>query len=280
MIVERRFDITQQYDHWFNIALGLARLMGEEGRQLFHDVSQFHCTYDKHNCDLCYNNALKSERRGEKETSYKTFLYYAKEAGIDPQSDITDIPSYDIIDDKYDKLQNIPVFDGLLTDVGMSETSETEVTEVVSATGETAEPELTDEAEDVEPVAADAEEVESGCMRSDAGGSNSLGYSFSDKIVHDDWPAILWKYLDCMDNPQDRDKIILAIIVMASGIIGGASYVDGKRAGVYGIYGNRIVYANLYLALFGPPATNKGELADIGHIVDSIQNVMNKEYEQ
>lgn len=119
MIVKRRIEITQQYDHWFNIALGLARLMGEEGRQLFHDVSQFHCTYDKHNCDMCYNNALRSERREGKEITYKTFLYYAEEAGIDIHSDITDMPSYDIIDGKREKIVEIPVFDDLMTDVGM-----------------------------------------------------------------------------------------------------------------------------------------------------------------
>lgn len=145
---------------------------------------------------------------------------------------------------------------------------------------ETAESALAQEAEATVTDEVVREEGEKKSRQADDTYSNISGYSFSDKILHDNWPSILWIFLNSIDNPQDRDKIILATIGFVSGIIGGASYVDGKRAGVYGCYQNRIVYANLYLALYGPPATNKGELADIGHIADPIQTEMEEKYAQ
>lgn len=79
-IEANRTDITSTYSDWVNIGFAFADEFGENGRNLFHRVSQFYPDYSATECDKQFDNCLKSKGHG---VSLKTFFYLAKDAGID-----------------------------------------------------------------------------------------------------------------------------------------------------------------------------------------------------
>ena len=76
-IKDERIDITDQYSHWLNLGFALATF-GEDGRELFHTISQFHQEYDAKKTDEKFSNCIKSTRF----TSPAYFFSRAKECGI------------------------------------------------------------------------------------------------------------------------------------------------------------------------------------------------------
>lgn len=79
-IEANRTDITSSYSDWVNVGFAFADEFGENGRNLFHRVSQFYPDYSATECDKQFDNCLKSKGHG---VSLKTFFYLAKDAGID-----------------------------------------------------------------------------------------------------------------------------------------------------------------------------------------------------
>ncbi len=79
-IEANRTDITSTYNDWVNIGFAFADEFEENGRNLFHRVSQFYPDYSAQECDKQFDNCLKSKGHG---VSLKTFFYLAKDSGID-----------------------------------------------------------------------------------------------------------------------------------------------------------------------------------------------------
>lgn len=78
-----RIDITDGgngYNIWFSIGCGFAGIFGENGRDFFHRVSQFHPEYGTAKTDLQFNNCLKW--RGISRADLHTFFAHAKLKGI------------------------------------------------------------------------------------------------------------------------------------------------------------------------------------------------------
>lgn len=80
-------DITSTYSDWVNIGFAFADEFGENGRTLFHRVSQFYPDYSHQECDKQFDNCLESKGHG---VSLKTFFYLAKDAGIEIATQWTD----------------------------------------------------------------------------------------------------------------------------------------------------------------------------------------------
>jgi hypothetical protein len=72
-------DITKEYIQWFQVGCSLANEFGEEGREIFHLVSQNHPKYHPETCDRKYSECL---RGGYTDISIGTFFHWAKEYGI------------------------------------------------------------------------------------------------------------------------------------------------------------------------------------------------------
>lgn len=71
-------DITKNYEQWFQIGCALANEFGEEGRDIFHLVSQNHPKYHTDTCDSFFTNCL------ERGYGYGigTFFHWAEYSGI------------------------------------------------------------------------------------------------------------------------------------------------------------------------------------------------------
>jgi hypothetical protein len=71
-------DITGAYDQWFKIGCALANEFGEEGRGLFHSVSQFGDNYKIHETDNQFTKCLESSY----DINIGTFFHWAAESGL------------------------------------------------------------------------------------------------------------------------------------------------------------------------------------------------------
>lgn len=78
--IERdRIDLTSSYDQWYKIGFALISEYGENGRNMFHRISQFHPDYEPQECDRVFNYLF---RYGSKQITIGTFYYYAKLANV------------------------------------------------------------------------------------------------------------------------------------------------------------------------------------------------------
>lgn len=83
LIVEAKTDITCDYKRWLNIGFGFSLEMGEAGRDLFHQISQFYSGYKYEECDKQYTACMKRLQTGGKDgITIASFFKYAKDAGI------------------------------------------------------------------------------------------------------------------------------------------------------------------------------------------------------
>ncbi len=81
LISKEQKDITGGYSQWFEIACSLANEFGENGREMFHAISQYGNSYDSTIADNKYSEALK----GNYSYTIGTLFHYAGEAGLRPQ---------------------------------------------------------------------------------------------------------------------------------------------------------------------------------------------------
>ena len=86
-IQQKRIDLTNSsYHDWLQIGFSLANGLGQEGRAIFHAVSQQSDKYDELRTDAKYSNLLKNANGS---TSLNTFFYLCSQAGIVTQTDET-----------------------------------------------------------------------------------------------------------------------------------------------------------------------------------------------
>ncbi len=79
----RKLDFCPEYDDYIRVAFSLATL-GESGRHLFHSVCQYSPTYNKHDADAKFTDALKN---GNNRISLGTFFGMCVDYGLMAQKD-------------------------------------------------------------------------------------------------------------------------------------------------------------------------------------------------
>jgi len=77
-INESQTDITETYDQWFQIACALANEFGEDGREMFHQISQVNPKYSIHSNDSLFNSCLENNYS----FNIGTFFYWAEKYGF------------------------------------------------------------------------------------------------------------------------------------------------------------------------------------------------------
>lgn len=77
-IISNGIDITSDYKNWYEIGASLAATYGENGRNIFHQLSQFYPKYNQEECDGQYNHCMKNPGNYSKATLY----FYAKQFGL------------------------------------------------------------------------------------------------------------------------------------------------------------------------------------------------------
>lgn len=61
MAMNKKIDITEEYGDWIFVCSIIAMNFGEDGRNLFHDISQYYPSYDENECDRKYDELLTKD---------------------------------------------------------------------------------------------------------------------------------------------------------------------------------------------------------------------------
>lgn len=73
-------DITDTYDNWFKIGCALSNYFGEQGRDMYHDLSQHHYKYSTESTDNQFDQCLKSSVSNP--IGIGTFFFIAESYGF------------------------------------------------------------------------------------------------------------------------------------------------------------------------------------------------------
>ena len=74
---------SDDYNDWLKIGFALAGELGEGGRTYFHQLSQLSGKYNAHDCDVKYNNCLRTYRSNGNGVNISTLYWMAEQAGVD-----------------------------------------------------------------------------------------------------------------------------------------------------------------------------------------------------
>ncbi len=251
-LVMRGKDITDAYFDWRDLGFALQDGLGEQGRELYHQLSQLNPEYDPKECNKQYTRCMKSKCNGRKIT-IKTFFKKAQDADVDLSglarkwayeahrqeradgrvSATSAIPPSANRKEKIEKIPILRVFGNEMADGGMAEVAE----------------------------------------------KGYFGYTFSDKIKEEKMPSFLKPIYKNHPDIVSRDKMILGALNVISGEMGGANGSEDASCGIYGYYAGRKVYAPIYTILYGSAATRKGDLLMCKLLVRPVRKEMRREYE-
>lgn len=254
ILIARGIDITSGYDNWLKLGFALAEGMGENGRGLFHELSQQNSGYNTSECDKQYDACLRSRGSG---ITVKTFFQMAKDAGIDIgelareaiRKEHQPTPLADVRESFCASCANVP---SDTNNENIAKTTEnTSFNEIV--------PSGTMAQVAQNPIEEDAEVKDVDC-----------GQTFSDKLRREDLPSFLHPVFDTQSDAIGRDKMLLGTLNVVSGIL---------PESLYSIYDRRKVYAPLYNIVYGRFATSKGDLEAVRNIIAPVKNEMRRKYE-
>ncbi len=68
------------YEEWIKLGFALADGLGEDGRELFHQLSSMNAEYNYEECDKKYTSCMKGKGNG---VTINTFFKMAQKAGVD-----------------------------------------------------------------------------------------------------------------------------------------------------------------------------------------------------
>lgn len=187
-------DITATYDNWLKTGFALANAFGEEGRELFHELSSLYPTYNREESDKQYDNCLRTQHG---EVNIATLFFLAQEQGLAPAFHVEARPS------------------------------------------------PTTTHSPVSPLPAPTQ---------------PLLPTFSDKIDLDKLPLLLQAVAKKAISPADCDMLLLGVVTCLSSCLPTIS----------GIYGGRVVWANLFLFVSAHAAAGKGRLNLCRQVIQPI----------
>ncbi|UKK73080.1 DUF3987 domain-containing protein [Segatella bryantii] len=245
-LVDRGIDITAGYNNWLKLGFALADGLGEDGREIYHQLSQLNDEYDTAECDRQYTHCLHGRGQG---ITVNTFFQMAKEAGID------------------------------LSQVAR-EQMRTHQVNAISANVPSAK--RIEKVEKSTILGTLEEQVPRGTMAQVAQthAKTPIGFTFSDKLKRDDLDDITGAIYDLHhDEPEKCDAMILGALNVISGLMGGANGTPEHRSGVYGIYDGRRVYAPLYNIIYSGAGNGKGNLMFNKELAYQVKKEMRSAYD-
>ena len=245
-LVDRGIDITVGYDNWLNLGFALADGLGEDGREIYHQLSQLNDEYDTAECDRQYTHCLHGRGQG---ITVNTFFQMAKEAGID------------IAQVAREQMKTHQV-NAISANVPSAKRMEKVEKSTILGTLE--------------------EQVPRGTMAQVAQthAKTPTGFTFSDKLERDDLDDITGAIYDLHhDEPEKCDAMILGALNVVSGLMGGANGTPEHRSGVYGIYDGHRVYAPLYNIIYSGAGNGKGNLMFNKELAYQVKKEMRSAYD-
>ncbi len=246
-LTEHHIDITSPYPEWRDLGFALANGLGESGRELFHRLSQPNPEYDREKCDRKYTNFVKTN---DGRIQIGTFFHKVQEAG------------FDLSENARQRMREAQRQKGRVSATSATPPSANRMENIEKNA-------ILRDFEDDTPVGGVAEVAEKG----------HFGYTFSDKIKVENLPGFLKIIFQNHPDVVTRDKMLLGVINVNSGLMGGANGTVDAPSGIYGYYAGHRVYAPVYTLTYGSAATRKGDLLFCKLLVRPVRMEMRREYE-
>lgn len=232
-------DITPTYSEWLAIGFALVSELGEEGRQLFHRLSQFNADYDYKEADRQYNRCLKD---GSREITIATLFHIAKSHGIAIGRDSVCSP--------------LPPLRG-----GQGEFSSRNQDEEV---------EENEESEETRRSTPSSVRLPKSNYAAPLTGSNPLNQSIGtfSQSIRNQLPDILKRIVADAVSEVDADLLILGSLTVFSACL----------PNVYGVYDRREVFSNLFLYVTASASAGKGRLSLCRHLAAPLHRELREQY--
>jgi hypothetical protein len=232
-------DITPTYSEWLAIGFALVSELGEEGRQLFHRISQFNPDYDYKEADRQYNRCLKD---GSREITIATLFHIAKSHGIAIGHDSV--------------CSLLPPLRG-----GQGEFSSRNQDEEV---------EENEESEETRRSIPSSVRLPKSNYTAPLTSSNPLNQSIGtfSQSIHDQLPDILKRIVADAVSEVDADLLILGSLTVFSACL----------PNVYGVYDRREVFSNLFLYVTAQASAGKGRLSLCRHLAAPLHRELREQY--
>ncbi len=245
-LVDRGIDITAGYNNWLNLGFALADGLGEDGRKIYHQLSQLNDEYDTAECDRQYTHCLHGRGQG---ITVNTFFQMAKEGGID----LSQVAREQMRTHQVNAISaNVP--------------SAKRIEKVEKST-------ILGTLEEQVPRDTMAQVAQTHAK-------TPTGFTFSDKLERDDLDDITGAIYDLHhDEPEKCDAMILGALNVISGLMGGANGTPEHRSGVYGIYDGHRVYAPLYNIIYSGAGNGKGNLMFNKELAYQVKKEMRSAYD-
>ncbi len=282
--VRSGIDLTAGYHNWLSIAFALAYELGENGRELFHQLSRMNADYNEAECDRKYTNCLQ---KADGRTRIGSLFYMADKAGIRlkqavqqkaenpngnhsfpqfPQS--PQLPQPCAKEEQKDGKDRIITFNNdnnimNINNIDNSNHYHTMKEEPICA-GNCGLAETAETAEIIQPAPTAPETPQQPLGISSAS-------TFADKINNPNQLRILARILESNPNAQDADKMIIGFLTLISPLV---------PKNIYGLYGGLVVYPCIYAIIYGSAASKKGELKILTHLLDAYRAELTAAYHQ
>jgi hypothetical protein len=264
IIASRHIDITSGYQNWLCLGFSLADGLGEDGREFFHELSQMNADYNATECDKKYTSCLKGSSNGNGNgITINTFFKMAKDAGVN----LSEIAKERIKSNHSQKqsLSHNSANNAILP-------SAKSIENIGKST-------ILGNLDNEMPSDTLALLAQNNGKGSTSPSCPVSGYTFSDKIKIEDLPTFLSPIFDVHQDVVCRDKMLLGVLNVISGLMGGANGNEEAQSGIYGIYDGRRVYAPLFNIIFGTAGSAKGDLAFCKLLARPIKMEMRRQYE-
>lgn len=193
-VVRRGLNLTEDYNDWIKMGFAIADEKGEQGRQLFHQVSSTSSKYDPATCDKKFTELLRPGCYSGQRVHANTFYKMVKDAGVD----------ICVRNQVCAKSANVPC---------ANNKENNNISTKMDISGN-----------DV-PVGIMAQLAQKSEL--------SSCLTFTDKLKKEDIPSILMPVLESQSDAVSRDKMFLGVMNIFSGMLPSTLYSIYDRRKVY-----------------------------------------------
>mgnify|MGYP004609979107 FL=1 len=245
-LTSRHIDITQGYDNWLRLGFALADGIGEEGRQIFHDLSRQNADYNHEECDKQFSYCLKSHGQG---ITIASFYKMAQDAGVD----ILNTFKKNRKDFFGGDFANLPICHQWQKNNKFHNSLKINNSNNSGQSWQNWQ---------------NWQNLEKS-NNSEKNRTILEGETFCGSFDHFEWCEFLRPIVECMDDDEGSDKILLGTLAILSGMI----------PNLYGCYGGHVVYPPLYFIFYGPAASRKGEIQACLQVLKPLKTEVRRGYE-
>jgi len=250
-LMSRGANIAESYDDYLKLGFALADGLGSEGRDIYHALCAASAKYREADCEKKWLECLKKH---DGRTHIATYYKMAQDAGVDLSA----------ISRQYPSTASTPSTPSLPHGFskGRQEVSGKRVNSLQNINNQMVNQHQNVINQPCEEESGGREGVRE-LRESEPTETPALAFTetFSDRMAPSDLPLLLRQVVEMRQEPEDRDKLLLSAAVDFSGVM----------PGVYGIYGEKRVYAPLYQLINAPSGARKGEIVACRQLLMPIE---------